>query len=430
MSDQADLLDHSHNLRVSADIIVRQNIFERLHATLPDAKLFNSNEFLDKFFKKPDDEKERIMDYGSFRFFAETIQPNSQTSLFFDHFAFLSPCSFLLLPRTENECLRDTTLMYYCNKKHLAVQFILKLALFYCEDSNGVISEASFQAFVENELIAASSELKSKLNPSFYPYYSCTVSRKVFFFLDSPRRGFIKLQSFINSKLFLECLDATTSHSMDDSASQNSLQSWFSAESALYMYEKYLELDLDGNGMLSKSELSRFGNGTLTNTFLSRFFEECVSYKNDESSQEEIDYRVYLDLVLILTNISSKPALHILFRILDSRGRGALNVYDFNLFYKDLKAYLDRIGIETPPFEHLLSEIFDMVRPVNSWEITQKDLECSGCAGTVVGILIDATVFIEYENREAVTGVDENDIDAEVMAIYDEEAEAAAISVL
>lgn len=229
----------------------------------------------------------------------------------------------------------------------------------------------------------------------------------------------------MTSKLFLECLDANLSNSLH-TESQNNPPSWFSAESALYLYEKYLDLDLDGNGMLSKSELLRFGNGTLTNTFLSRFFEECISYKNESSSQIEIDYRVYLDLVLILTNISSKPALNYLFRILDSRGYGALNVYDLNFFYKDLKGYLDSVGMETPSFEHLVSEIFDMVRPVNSWEITQKDLESCGCAGTVIGILIDATVFIEYENREAVTGVDESETD--VTATYDEEV--AAISVL
>ncbi|GJQ14259.1 hypothetical protein GpartN1_g6050.t1 [Galdieria partita] len=422
-----DSLDHSHNLRVSADILVRQNIFERLYATLPKPERLNS--FSSQFLKESDDGDGNMIDFDNFRCFVETIQPNnqSQASLFFDYFAFLSPCSFLRLPRTGDDCLKDSTLMYYCHKKHWAIQFILKLALFYCEDSNGIISEASFQAFVENEIIPSSSKLRNKLSASFYPYYSCTVSRKVFFFLDSPRRGFIRLQSFVGSKLFLECVDASLSHSIGGE-SQDNLQSWFSAESALYMYERYLDLDLDGNGMLSKYELSRFGNGTLTNTFLSRFFEECVSYKNENSSQVEIDYRVYLDLVLILTNISSKPALNILFRILDSRGCGALNVYDLNLFYKDLKAYLDSIGFETPPFEHLVSEIFDMVRPLNSWEITQKDLESSGCAGTVVGILIDATVFIEYENREAVTGVDENETDNEVITAYDEEA--AAISVL
>jgi len=70
-------------------------------------------------------------------------------------------------------------LWYYCSRKHLAMQFLLKLALFYCEDSTGIISEASFQAFVENEMIESCPELKNKMNPSFYPYYSCTVSRKV-----------------------------------------------------------------------------------------------------------------------------------------------------------------------------------------------------------------------------------------------------------
>lgn len=176
--------EDSPNLRVSTDIIVRQNIFKKLSARLPDNQQLHSYKLFHRFLKNSNDKEEKIMDYDSYRSFVEYIQPNNRPSssvspLFFENVAFLSPSSFLRLPRTADECLKDTTLWYYCSRKHLAMQFLLKLALFYCEDSTGIISEASFQAFVENEMIESCPELKNKMNPSFYPYYSCTVSRKV-----------------------------------------------------------------------------------------------------------------------------------------------------------------------------------------------------------------------------------------------------------
>lgn len=40
------------------------------------------------------------------------------------------------------------------------------------------------------------------------------------------------------------------------------------------VYEKYLKLDIDHNGLLKKSELSRYSWG-LTDIFIDRVFEEC-----------------------------------------------------------------------------------------------------------------------------------------------------------
>eukprot|EP00871_Galdieria_phlegrea_P001402 jgi/Galph1/2262/GphlegSOOS_G936.1 len=425
--EQEEFENNTRNM-LPEDIITR-NIFEELSKSVPSISLVAA---LDGRGLCENDENPVFFNYDQYTTFLQGIQSNLAStyypSLLVQNFLSLSPSSFLSLPRNEREHVKETTLVYYCNKKLLAVRYLLKLVFFYCDDRNGTISEASFQSFIENEIIMASPTLLKKFSSSFFPYYACTVSRKVFFFLDVPKRGFIKLQSLASNPLFLELLEIDSNQTAVENE-QNGVSRWFSAENALFLYEKYLELDLDGNGMLSKKELSGFGNGTLTDTFLSRFFEECVSYKSENSSEDEIDYRMYLDLVLILTNISSKPALNALFRILDSRGNGILNVFDLDFFYKGLKSSLDRMGFEAPPLEHLVSEIFDMVHPRNGWEITMKDLERCGCCGTVIGILIDATVFIEYENREAVTGVDDDELEREPSGFEGEEVEAA-ISVL
>jgi serine/threonine-protein phosphatase 2A regulatory subunit B'' len=48
---------------------------------------------------------------------------------------------------------------------------------------------------------------------------------------------------------------------------------WFSVNSTMRVYEKYLKLDLDHNGLLKKNELSKYNWG-LTNIVIDRVYEE------------------------------------------------------------------------------------------------------------------------------------------------------------
>ena len=69
------------------------------------------------------------------------------------------------------------------------------------------------------------------------------------------------------------------------------------------MYERYLKLDLDHNGLLSKQELSKYSWG-LTEIFIDRVFEEYQTFEG------EMDYKtflgkitpIWLDFVLAMEN--------------------------------------------------------------------------------------------------------------------------------
>ena len=54
---------------------------------------------------------------------------------------------------------------------------------------------------------------------------------------------------------------------------EDALQNWFSVQSSLRVYDQYLKLDQDKNGMLNKAELARYSAG-LTTIFIDRVFEE------------------------------------------------------------------------------------------------------------------------------------------------------------
>ena len=85
---------------------------------------------------------------------------------------------------------------------------------------------------------------------------------------------------------------------------------WFSQESAAQVYDDYLTLDADQNGMLSASELARWRDGGLTSHFVARLFQEVNTYPNREDGmQNEMDYKLYLDFVLANMYKSAHEAL-------------------------------------------------------------------------------------------------------------------------
>ncbi|KAF4520477.1 hypothetical protein B566_EDAN004728 [Ephemera danica] len=84
----------------------------------------------------------------------------------------------------------------------------------------------------------------------------------------------------------------------------------------------------EANWFSAPSALRVYGTGTLTSVFLERVFQECLTYDG------EMDYKTYLDFVLALENRAEPQALHYIFRILDVKGQGYLDVFSLNYFFR------------------------------------------------------------------------------------------------
>ena len=163
--------------------------------------------------------------------------------------------------------------------------------------------------------------------------------RKFFFFLDARRRGRIAIKEVLCSPILQELLDLRRPDLSPDDLRCN----WFSQQSAaqvrgcsvavrgcsmaigsrskarrrsptsscsptadpphsplssslssytpwhpLQVYDDYLQLDADQNGMLSASELARWRDGGLTTHFVARLFQEVNTYPNKDGMQNEV----------------------------------------------------------------------------------------------------------------------------------------------
>jgi len=301
---------------------------------------------------------------------------------------FFSPSVFAKLYQTDPYGrISIMNFFNYVMRKVWLHQTRIGLSL-YDVAGQGYLKESDLENYIL-ELIPTLPQL-GKLDQSFFSFYVCTAVRKFFFFLDPMRSGKIKIQDILACSFLDDLLELR-----DEELSKESLNNnWFSATSALRVYGDYLNLDKDHNGMLSKEELAHYGTGTLTQAFLDRIFQECLTYEG------EMDYKTYLDFVLALENRREPQALQYIFKLLDIRSLGYLDVFSLHYFFRSIQDQLRQHEQEPVAFDDIKDEIFDMVKPSDPLKITFDDLITSGQGETVTNILIDLNGFWNYENRE------------------------------
>ncbi|VDM07350.1 unnamed protein product [Wuchereria bancrofti] len=247
--------------------------------------------------------------------------------------------------------------------------------------------------------------------PMLQDYYLCMATQKFFFLLDTMQQKKIRTVDIVASRLLeeFETLNESTNVNTsndniaaenEQEASQSSTLNWFSKRNCLRIKDMYEQLDADGNGLLSFSEMTDFQR--VTNSFMQRVFEVQQTYDNDE-----LDLRGFCDLIFAMEHKSDRSSLSYYFRVLDVDGDNLLTASDLNFFYRDLAKMLedclsDDSSQKVPSFEDIRNEIFDMCHSKNTKGITLKELISSGKGDTVVGMLTDLDAFLEYENREDV----------------------------
>jgi len=251
------------------------------------------------------------------------------------------------------------------------------------------------------ELIPTLPQL-SQLEEEFYPFYVFTAVRKFFFFLDPKRTGKVRIRDLLCSQMMVELYELSHHQPL---AVTEAEQNWFSMQSAQNVYGAYLQLDVNGNGMLSKSELGRFGSGMLTDVFIDRVFEECQTYRDNDTGEREMDYKTFLDFVLAMDNKNSKKnskqAIQYFWKILDIHHKGYLDGFVINYFLRATLGLLEANFLASISVYDVTDQIFDMVKSETPGIITMQDLINCRQGGTVLSMLIDAAAFWRYDNRES-----------------------------
>ena len=163
-----------------------------------------------------------------------------------------------------------------------------------------------------------------------------------------------------------------------------------------------MRLDIKQNGLLSKNELLQYNWG-ITKIFVERLFEVTQTYEG------QMDYKGFLDFVLAYENKKTPEALQYFWKVLDVYGKGALDTFVINLFFKEVIKKLESQGEMGFKVVDIIDEIFDMVKPATPNVITQAEFLASGQGDIIITMLIDAKGFWDYDQRENSGGSEEEE---------------------
>jgi Ca2+-binding EF-hand superfamily protein len=333
---------------------------------------------------------ESTLDYDDFIRIANLLDSSSKGRRYF------TALTFAKLTRGTTTKIAVVSLFNYIVRKEWFLQTKVALSL-YDVYGNGCLTEQDMENYI-TELMPTLNEIES-LEERFHPFYVCIATRIFFFFLDPQKTGRIKINDVLSSGFLDSILE------LREEEVTNIASNWFSSVNAQRLYDIYVSLDTDQNGMLSKEEVKKFGQissaresteqqQTFTDVFIDRLFEESVTYSG------EIDFKVFVDLVLALENKKTPASLHYFFKILDHHSQGFLDGFSMYFFYRDIMKLLKDSGQDVISFEDIHTEILDIIKPKNVEKITLEDLIRCGQGDVVVTLLTDFRGFADYESRE------------------------------
>ncbi|KAK7196493.1 hypothetical protein NESM_000586800 [Novymonas esmeraldas] len=191
-----------------------------------------------------------------------------------------------------------------------------------------------------------------------------------------------------------------------------SMDNWFSLALMSRIYEHFTALDVDGDGVLTREELSHYSNDSFTQLSIQRVF-EC--HVNHSGTRHIMDYKTYLNFVIATEHAATRPAMRYIWALLDLDGtRTHIKIAALHCFCKEIACDLLANGLMVDiSATSILSEIVDMINPAWHEWVTFEDIERSGQQATVLPVLLSYRNFYAYDCREQ-TAASANDEYADI----------------
>jgi len=326
----------------------------------------------------PLDGTERI-NYKDFKKVAET------NPFFSDYF---KASTFLKFDKDKFGRIEILSFFHYVVRKNNIEENKINLSLsdVCCE---GFLIDKDLENYIKKEI--QNFPFYNEISEDIKEYYLLVAQRKFFFFLDPKRTGKIYINDIVTSVILPEFLEMSDRNIVNNQTEAS--QNWFSLQNFWRIYKRYVELDKDKNGMLSKEELIKFGPG-LTTIFIDRIFEEYQKYEN------AIDFKQFIDFVLAMENRKDPASIQFIWRAIDVYHKNAVDTFVINMFYRAVvKKLLNRDKGEYR-IDDIKDEIWDMIKPKNPNYITLQDVLKSNYRDLVLSLLIDAKAFYQHDQKE------------------------------
>lgn len=271
----------------------------------------------------------------------------------------------------------------------------------------------------------------------FQEKYAVTVITRIFYSVNKCHSGRITSRQIRRSDL----LDAFCQ--VDDEEDINKVTRYFSYEHFYVLYCRFWELDHDRDYRITREDLLKYGDHSLSHMIVDRIFdaaprpfeqpsaldqpnnmmnnnanmvgegmenndEEGGSNKNNSKAMMGInrEYLSYEDFIYFMLSEEDKAndvSVRYWFTCIDVDGDGRLNNMEMRSFYAVQLHRMQCMGHEIVPFEDMLCQMMDMIKPANTDYLVVEDFlqpECAPVAGALFDALFNLNKYLMFEQRD------------------------------
>lgn len=373
-----------NELQVAVKSESKQRFLANVANEIPEKKKLREVFFqLKKSISTPLDNTERI-NYKDFKKVGESNNPVIRQ--------FFSANTFLKFDRDKYGRIEILAFFHYLVKKTNSLEN--KINVSYNDVYNsGFLNDKDLENYIKEE--SKQFYFYDEMSEDIKEYYHLVAQRKFFFFLDTKRTGRIHINDIVCSPILSEFLEMK-----EKTVHSESQSNWFSKENFFKIYRKYIDLDKDRNGMLSKEELIRYRPG-LTWIFIDRIFEEYQKYEN------AFDFKQFIDFCLAMENKKATAAIQYFWRAIDVYHQNQMDTFIINMFFRQIVKKLTNRNKPEYKVDDIKDEIWDMVKPKNKSFVTLEDILASSQSDLILPILFDAKAFYEHDQKEMQQFVEE-----------------------
>ncbi|XP_053291053.1 serine/threonine-protein phosphatase 2A regulatory subunit B'' subunit alpha [Pleuronectes platessa] len=241
--------------------------------------------------------------------------------------------------------------------------------------------------------------------PEFHSRYITTVIQRIFYVVNRSWTGRINMIELRRSN-FLQTLAL-----LEEEDDINQITDYFSYEHFYVIYCKFWELDADHDLYIDPKDLSRYNDHASSNRIIERLFSGAVTRGYAVQREGRMSYAEFVWFLISEEDKKNPTSIEYWFRCMDADGDGVLSMFELEYFYEEQCERMERMGIEPLPFQDLLCQMLDLVKPESSGKITLSDLKRCRMAYIFFDTFFNLEKYLDHEQRDPFAV--QKDIDSE-----------------
>lgn len=232
----------------------------------------------------------------------------------------------------------------------------------------------------------------------FQEKYAVTVITRIFYSVNKCHSGRITSRQIRRSDL-LEAF-----FMVDEEEDVNKVTRFFSYEHFYVLYCRFWELDHDRDYRITREDLLKYGDHSLSHMIVDRIFDAAPRpFAHEQIDREYLSYEDFIYFMLSEEDKSNDVSVRYWFTCVDVDGDGRLNNMEMRSFYAVQLHRMQCMGHEIVPFEDMLCQMMDMIKPKNSEYLIVEDFlqpECGSVSGALFDALFNLNKYLMFEQRD------------------------------